>query len=250
MRIVRAELLKLLGLPSAWIAFAVGLVVAPLITFINSSTTVRAIENGTGTAPGGDAGYQELAFGITGAIILGVVAISSEYLTEGEESAGTRQVTTSLTAVPSRARLLVAKTTALILTVAMLATVTTAVTLTITRVVLGDHAEPLSALRALGVVLYWVLSALLAFGITLLTRSGVVPLAVLILNTSLVSVTYLLSRVVDAANYSPDLAGARMFIRDFESSVQIAPVTGGLVMTSWVLAVLAIGVVVFQRRDA
>ncbi|MEV4531057.1 ABC transporter permease [Streptosporangium sp. NPDC049304] len=253
MRIAGAELLKLLGLPSAWIAFVIGLVVSPAIAFLNASTAVRAIENGTGAVPGGDAGYQELAFGVLGAIILGVVAISSEYLTEGEESAGTRQVTTSLTAVPSRTRLLAAKTTALVLTVAVLATVTTAVTLTVTRVVLGDHATSLTAdtaPRALGVVLYWVLTSLLAYGITLLTRNGVIPLTVLILNTSLVSVTYLLSRVIDAANYLPDLVGARMFLRDFRSSVQIAPAIGGLVMTSWVIAVLAVGVAVFRRRDA
>lgn len=253
MRIVRAELLKLLGLPSAWIAFVIGLVVSPTIAFLNASTTARAIENGTRTVPGGDAGYQELAFGVLGAIILGVVAISSEYLTEGEESAGARQVTTSLIAVPSRIGLLAAKATALVLTVAVLATVTTAVTLTLTRVFLGDHAGSLTAEiapRALGVVIYWVLISLLAYGITLLTRNGVIPLTVLILNTSLVSVTYLLSRVIDAANYLPDLVGARMFLRGMRSSAQIAPVTGGLVMTSWVIAVLALGVAVFRRRDA
>ena len=50
MRIVRSELLKLLGLPSAWAALAVSLVVAPVIAFLNSSTAVRAIQDGTATS--------------------------------------------------------------------------------------------------------------------------------------------------------------------------------------------------------
>jgi hypothetical protein len=95
-----------------------------------------------------------------------------------------------------------------------------------------------------------VLTALLAYGITLLTRSGVLPLSVLILNTSVVSVSFLLSRAVPAAGYLPDLAGAHMFVRRIDSPVDIAPATGGLVMAGWVLAVLSAAVFVFRRRDA
>ncbi len=224
---VRTELLKLAGLPSVWAAAALGLLVPPLIAFLNTRTV------GTGI----DSGYVELGFGVVGALVLGVVAAGSEY--RG------RQITTSLICVPSRARFLLAKTGALALTVALLAAVTAVGTLSITGS-LSAGAVP----RIVGVVVYWVLTALLANGITLLTRSGVLPLTILILNTSVVSVSYLLTRVTPLAGYLPDLAGARMFIRDIRSPVDLAPLTGGLVMAAWVLAVLAVAAAVFHRRDA
>jgi ABC-type transport system involved in multi-copper enzyme maturation permease subunit len=239
---IRSELLKLVGLPSVWAAVAVGLLVPPLVTLLNGTPPDPA-----GTA---DAGFQELALGVVGAIILGVVAIGNEYSAAGEESGGTRQIATSLTAVGSRGRFLVAKTAALVLTVASLAAVSAAATMTVTRIVLGDRAPAPTAGRLLGVILYWVLTALLAYGITLLTRSGVLPLAILILNTSVVSVSFLLSRAVPAAGYLPDLAGAHMFIHRIVSPVDIAPVTGGVVMAAWVVALLSAAGFVFHRRDA
>jgi len=251
---IRSELHKLASLPSVWAAIAVGLLVAPVVAYLSSSTTLSAIQAGTDSGPASiDSGFQELAFGVVGAIILGVVAVSSEYVAEGEEATGTRQIITSLTAAPSRARLLIAKAGAVALAVASLAMATSVITLTVTRGLLGEASVPLTADtagRVAGVVVYWVLTALLASGITLFTRSGIVPLAVLILNTSVITVTYLLTRVTALANYLPDMAGLRMFIRELDSPVKIAPLNGGAVMFAWILFVLVAGAIVFQRRDA
>jgi ABC-2 type transport system permease protein len=231
MRLVRAELLKLLGLPSAWAALALCLIVGPAIGYLNRHL------------PSPDAGYQELVFGVVGAIVLGVVAVSGEYRAESAEDAATRQIVTSLTAVPSRPRLLAAKAGALILTMV----VTAAVTATMTLIV---RNAPIAVPRLLGVVVYFVLTALLAFGVTLITRSGIVPLTVLIVNATVVSVSFLISRVLPAANYLPDLAGARMFIRHGEFNLPIGPLTGGVVMACWTVAVVGAGATVFCRRDA
>jgi len=225
--VVRAELVKLAGLPSVWAAAVLGLVVPPLIAFLNS----RAV------AAGVDSGYQELVFGVIGVLVLGAVSVGSEY--RG------RQITTSLICVPSRGRFLAAKTGALVLAVAPLATVSAVLTLGVVGS-LSAEAGP----RIVGVVAYWVLTALLAYGITLLTRSGILPLTILILNTSVVSVTYLLTRVTPLAGYLPDLAGAQLFIRGLDSPVGLTPLTGGLVMAAWVLALLATAAAVFHRRDA
>ena len=67
---------------------------------------------------------------------------------------------------------------------------------------------------------------------------------------SVVSVSFLLTKVTRWANYLPDLAGMRMFLRDLRGSAEIAPVTGGLVMALWVVVIAGIGVTVFSRRDA
>ncbi|MEU9691935.1 ABC transporter permease [Amycolatopsis japonica] len=238
MRAYRGELRKLTSLPSVWAAVAIGVLLPAALTFLNARAAARRGGNV-------DLGFQELAFGVVGAIILGVVAVSSEYTTEGENAGGGRQITTSLTVVPSRRRLLITKLAAMITVVAALATVSSAITLTIVEALgVSDFG------RLPGVVLYWMLTALLASGLTLVTRNGILPLTVLILNTSVVTVTYLLTKLTPLAAFFPDLAGFRMFIERVELPVQLSPVTGGLVMTAWVAALLTAGFLVFRGRDA
>jgi ABC-2 type transport system permease protein len=75
-----------------------------------------------------------------------------------------------------------------------------------------------------------------------------VTLTVLIVNSSVVSVSYLLTKVTPAANYLPDIVGAHMFLNQV-GDVRIAPLTAGLVMTAWVAALLGLGAWLFERRD-
>ncbi|RSM91779.1 ABC transporter permease [Kibdelosporangium aridum] len=241
MNALRGELSKLRSLPSTWTAVAVGLAVPTAIAVLNSSS----LKNAGRTS--GDVGYQELAFGVVGAIILGVVVASSEYVTEGEDSAAGRQIMMSLTVVPSRTRLLAAKIAALTIATTILAAIASTSTLLSVHVILGYGVE---IPRVLGIIVYWVLTSMLAFGITVLARNGIIPLAVLILNTSVVSVTFLLTKLTPLAAYFPDLAGARMFVGEMAVPVQLSPVVGGLVMAGWVVAVLLAGLVIFARRDA
>lgn len=242
MRALRAELSKLATLPFVGLAIAAGLVVPTGIAFITSLTTT----------PGPDTGFSELAIGVLGAIILGVAAIGSEYTAEGEESAGSRQITTTLTAIPSRVRLLLAKVAAVVIATAVLAIVAIALVFATMQILLGPDAPALDGdtlARAGGVVIYWVLMALLGFGLTVLTRNGIIPMAILVANSSAVTVTYLLAQSIPAANYLPDLAGMRMFTT-VRTSVDIEPHTGGLVMAAWVVALLIAAGAVFTRRDA
>ncbi|WP_350280687.1 hypothetical protein [Kribbella sp. HUAS MG21] len=240
MKLIHAELLKLATLPAAWIAAALAVILPAGVAALNARSTMER---------GADAGFQDLAAGVSGAIVLGVVAVSSEYLAEGAESGGGRQLTTSLTAVASRSRFLLAKAAAVGTTVALLALVSSAVTL-VTTSLTGTSISTAELPRVGGVTAYWVLTALLAGGITLVTRSGIVPLTFFIVNMSVVSVSFLLTKVTRWANYLPDLAGMRMFLRDLRGSAEIAPVTGGLVMALWVVVMAGIGVTVFSRRDA
>ncbi|MFC4592555.1 ABC transporter permease [Sphaerisporangium corydalis] len=241
-------------MPTVWIAMAAGVLVPSVVAGITSSAALDAITRGAERAAGVDIGYQELAFGVVGVIILGVVGISSEYFTESEESGGGRQITTSLTAVPSRLRFLLAKAATIAIGSALLAVVAVFTTMGVVHVVLGEHAPVLGIEelpRLAGVVCYWVYTSLLAFGVTVLTRHGVIPLAVLIANTSVVTVTYLLTKITLLANYLPDMAGIRMFIRKIaDNTVEISPLVGDLVMTAWVMVLLMIAAAVFTRRDA
>ncbi len=246
---VRAELRKLLGLPTARVGLVLGALIAPLIVLLNASYTRRGIADGTITDTS-DLGLQDLGIGLIGPMILGVVVMSSEYTSTGEDAPGARQLTATLTAVPDRLRLLAAKATALVLVVAAQAVVTATATLALTQVLHGEHVPAPAPARVGAAILYWVLIALLAYAITLITRNGIVPLTLLIINSTVVSVSYLLTKVTDVAAYLPDIVGAHMFIRSADFPVEIAPVTAGLVMTAWVAGLLAVGAVLFHRRDA
>ena len=243
MKAARAELIKLTSLPAVWIAVAIGLVLPAGVTLLNASNSHAR--------PSADTGFRELAIGVIAAIVIGVVAVSSEYLAEGEDSGSSRQITTSLTAVPSRSRFLLAKAAAIAATVGLLALITSAITLTATDLSSADVSIGTSDVpRVLGITAYWIFSALLAAGITLVTRSGIIPLSVLIVNISVVSVSFLLTKVTHFAYYFPDLAGTHLFLRASDDPVGLSPVVGGLVMGLWVAAVAGIGATVFVRRDA
>jgi len=244
--LVRAEFRKLLGLPTAWAGLVLGTLMAPAVILLNAPYTRRAIAAGTLTDRS-DLGLRDLGIGLIGPMVLGVVMVSSEYTSTGDDAPGARQLISTLTAMPSRLRVLAAKAAALVAVVMAQAALTATATLTLTHVLYGIAPSPP---RVVGAILYWVLTALLAFAIALITRSGIVPLTLLILNSTVVSVSFLLTKVTDLAAYLPDIAGARMFIRGSAIPVEIAPVTAGLVMTAWVVALLAIGAALFDRRDA
>lgn len=249
MRLLAAELRKLATLPGVWIGAVVAMVAPAGFVIIAARQAAHY-----GVLPDADDGYGQLALlGVIGAIVIGVLAVASEYAAEDAEAGGGRPIATSLTVRPGRLGLLAAKLSATGLAVVLLAALSTPLTL-----VVGSLANfgDLSAVgsedvgRGLGVVIYWLLTALIAAGTTLLTRSGTIPMAVLIVNSSVVSVTYLLSQRVAAANFFPDLAGIAMFIQTRPTSLTIEPLVGGLVMLGWTVALLAIGAAVFQRRDA
>lgn len=225
--LLRTELRKLAGLPSAWVAAGLGLCFPALLVTLSSRNVPASPDDG----------FMQLTVGVLGPLVLGTIAAGSEY------RGG--QLRTSLLCVPSRLRLLAAKTAAVMLTVAVTAALSAVLTLAVAGALRGG-AGP----RIAGVVVYWVLGALLAYGITLLTRSGILPLTVLIVNTTAVSFSYLLTKVTPLAAFLPDLAGARMYLHDMDTPGDLGPVTGGLVMAAWVAALLGIAGYVFHRRDA
>ncbi|MCM4084529.1 hypothetical protein [Paractinoplanes hotanensis] len=243
---MRAELSKLLGLPTAWVGLALGLVAAPALVFVNTPGLRRALESERIA----DLGYENLGIGLLGALILGVVAVSSEYTSTGDDSPGAHQMTATLLAMPRRSRLLVAKGVALSLVVAVQGTLTASATMVLTQVMLPDYAPPFAPARIAAAVLYWTLLGLLAFATTLIFRNGIITLTVFIVNSSVVSVSYLLTKLTPWAAYLPDIVGAHMFLRSMPGETHIPPVTAGLVMTAWVAAFLVAAGFFFTRRSA
>jgi ABC-2 type transport system permease protein len=242
--LIRAELRKVLGLPTAGIGLALGVLLSPLVVLINAPAVRR------GGLASGDTGLVELGIGLIGPMILGVVIVSSELTSTGDDAPRARQLTATLLAAPRRLRLLTAKTAALMLLVALQASVAVAATVGLTHALHGDQVPVPAFARLVAAVVYWVLLALLAYSITLIARNGIVPLTFLIVNSTFVSFSYLLTKVTKAAAYLPDIVGAQMFLRGGDFVVRIPPVTAGLVMSAWIAAFLAAGALFFHRRDA
>ncbi|MGF7047286.1 ABC-type transport system involved in multi-copper enzyme maturation permease subunit [Paenibacillus sp. DS2015] len=258
MRAFNAELSKLFSLPGIWLAFLIGAFAPAVIAALDSIQEKVEIIAGVSTRLS-EVGYTGLVLGVQGIIILGVLAVSSEYLTESSESGGGQQITTSLTVVSSRFHFLLAKAGAVTVISILLCIIAIMTTVSATHLILGEYAPAFEASRLIGVVCYWTFTALIAFGITVLTKNGIIPLAVLMINSSVVSFSVLLSRVTKLAFYLPDRAGAEMFMFTSDkfhtpSTGSLfdrfhTPFTGGLVMFAWVVVIFIVAAIVFYRRD-
>ncbi|MCW5253665.1 ABC transporter permease subunit [Streptomyces sp. SHP 1-2] len=177
------------------------------------------------------------------AMAFGTVAVSSEY--HGNS------IRTSLAAVPRRGRWLAAKllvVAAPVLAVGLLAALAA---LLVARSVLGPAASTVTVEEQIrGVVgcgVYFTLMALLAAGLTVLFRSGVATLSVLI--PFILIVSFVVGDVVGGVvGYLPDRAGQVVI---HQTSVGApGPWTGLAVTALWAAAALAAGAWRLRRRDA
>ena len=258
--VLGAELRKAALLPAVWAAVLAAFAGSVLIALLNSFSARTAIASGRseqlGLTSPFELGYAAIPLvGTVGAVVLGVVVIGSEYTANSADAGGGRQITATLAAAPHRVRLLSAK--ALTVAAAVVATAAAAIptSVGVARLVMGGTApETVSAEEALhrflGAALYWTLMGLIAFAVTVLTRSGTIPLIVLTVNSSLVSFSLLLTRLTPLAHWLPDTAGRRLFGEwaAVEGGLDTGP--GALVMAAWTLGMLVVAAAVFSRRDA
>lgn len=248
---VRSEGRKLGSLPVMLLTCVATVVATVGLAAIMSWTVSSSIDSDPGAmwegfSPEAEA-LQVIHFGQIGMIALGVLAVSNEYAGD--------QIRTSLLAVPSRGRFLTAKAAAVALMALLVALVTVPLTFLIAQIGLGDHGYPLDSmpdgpvLEALGgAVLYYILIALLAAGVTFLARSAVAPLTVLAI--MVLAVSQFLSMFTDLADFLPDRAGGQMSRLEDHTATGLSALQGGAVMVAWLVAVWLVAVVVFRRRDA
>ncbi|GAB94784.1 ABC-type transport system involved in multi-copper enzyme maturation permease subunit [Kineosphaera limosa] len=256
--VLGAELSKALTLPATWVGVGVAAAGSIALTLLNASMIAADLRAGRFdqfvSASPTEAAFAAMPLGTVGAVVLGVVIMSSEYAPSNAEVGGGRQIGATLTAMPGRAGVLAAKAAVLAALVTAVAAVTLPATVGIARIIIGAGHESVglaeTVTRGAGGALYWVLTGLLALAITTLTRSGVLPLIVLVLNSSIVSLSLLLTHLTPLAHWLPDLAGRRLFgeIDTIEGGLEALP--GAVVMAAWTLGLLAIAAASFRGRDA
>lgn len=242
-RAVAAELSKLRTLPA--VALTVGGTVATAI--------VLAAALAAGDAPGGpvDIVLRTVPFLQVGLVVLGVVAVSSEY-------AG-RQIRTTLTAVPARGTALAGK--AIACLAAALVTSAAAVAAAVgaawwvvdepaAAVARGVSTASGGALEpwwpVVGAVAYLALIGLLAHVVAVLLRSLVPPL-VAVLGVVLV-VSPLLTGFTEHARWLPDRAGSLLYLP--ADDALLTPGTGALVLAAWIVTLGTAAAGTFLARDS
>ena len=213
-RTAAAELVKLWGLPAVP-ATALGTVVAGAVL--------------------GAAGTQVVPLLQVGPILLGILAAATEY-------AG-RQIATTLIVTPNRLRLLAGKTVAYLVT----ATATSGAALTAARLARTVRdAGPAAAWPIAGAAVYLVLIGLLALGLAVLLRSLIAPLAGLLALVLIVSPV--LAGWTGHARWLPDRAGQLLYLPDADPL--LTPVTGTVVLLTWIALAAGAAQRTFRARDA
>ncbi|MFF2620752.1 ABC transporter permease [Oerskovia jenensis] len=254
-----AELHKAVTLPAVWVGAAVAVLGTAALTLLNSVGVRDALVAGrpedAGYGSAFDTAFASMPIGTVGAVVIGVVAMSSEFTANSPDAGGGRQIGTTLVAVPRRVGALLAKAAVVVLLVLVTSAVAIPASVALAETIVGEAASSTVVVdeavgRVLGTALYWTLTALLALSVTVFTRSGVVPLLVLVVNSSLVSVSLLLTNLTPLAHWLPDMAGRRLFGDVDTVAGGLAAVPGALVMTGWAVALLVVATAVFSRRDA
>ena len=189
-------------------------------------------------------GFETAGFGQPLGILLAALITGTEYL-DG-------QLRTTLVATPKRGRVLAAK----LLIVAGLGAgigwVGIGLSVLVKHTALGEHGLALGQFTAgmgwnlLGVGVNYALIALIAAGITILARTFIVTLVVLV--PLVLGVTISLVGILPALKYFPDLAGIQLLM-PYPGVGVLEPLPGGIVMALWALVICGLAWALFRKRD-
>ncbi|MGI5159807.1 ABC transporter permease [Microbispora sp. CA-102843] len=235
-----AELSKLVSLPATWLTLG-GTLVVNLVLAI--AFTIAGLGGSTGTRSAPDIGLASIGYAQAGFVILGVLAVCSEY-TGG-------QIRTTLTAMPRRALQFTAKHLALAIVVLPAAAITAASGVVLAAGVLGDTAAPATSGRVAGALggatAYLALTTLISAAVGALLRRTLA--AVVVLLGYFFIVGPLLRDHTPAARYLPDSAGFAMWFPPADDASAVTPVHGALLLMAWTVVLIALVVLGYRLWD-
>ena len=239
--ILRAEFTKTLTLRSIRASLAAALI-APAALALASGL---AFDPARGTQfPLESHGFETAGFGQPLVILLAALITGTEYL-DG-------QLRTTLIATPKRGRVLSAKLLIVAGLSAVIGWVGIGASVLIKHAVLGEHGlaldqfTPAMGWNLLSVGINYALIALIAAGITIIARTLIVTLVVLV--PLVLGITISLIGVIPILKYLPDLAGIQLLMR-YPGVGVLEPLPGGIVMTLWAIALGGIAWAFFRTRD-
>ena len=240
---IRSEWTKAITLRSVQITVAAGLLVPPALA-VASGLAFDPHAGLNADYPIASHGFETAGFGQPIVILLAALVTGHEYL-DGA-------LKTSLLATPQRGRVLGAKFILLALMSVAIAVFATAIAVVIKHAALGSNGlspgEFTSGMAGnlLTVALNYCLISLLAAAITVLARTMIVTLVVLV--PLVLGLTISLLALLPFLKYLPDLAGIQL-LTGYPEIGLLAPLPGALVMTAWTAALMVASWLAFRRRD-
>lgn len=193
-----------------------------------------------------DRGFEAAGFGQPLIILLASLIVSSEY--------ANGQIRTSLAATPKRTRLLTAKTIVTAVLSTLIGLVATPIAVLLEQWTMANSAGsgfvPVFTREMQGnvltVALNYILIALIAQSLTVITRSIIATIVVLV--PMVLGFTIGLVPMFPILRFLPDLAGIQLLTR-YPGIPLLAPLPGALVMTTWAIMMLVLSMVFFDRQD-
>ncbi|MFK0402307.1 ABC transporter permease [Microbacterium sp. NPDC090225] len=228
LRSIRATLVAALVVPAV-LAFASGL------TFDPVSGSRFSLESH---------GFETAGFGQPLVILLAALISGNEYL-DG-------QLRTTLIATPKRGRVLAAKLVIVTVAGAAIGWVAIGSAVLIEHAALGEYGLPLAQFTVgmgwnlLGVGINYALIALIAAAVTVIARTVIVTLVVLV--PLVLGITISLVGTVPILKYLPDLAGIQLLM-PYPGVGVLDPLLGGGVMMLWAVVLIGIAWALFRTRD-
>ncbi|RUR01540.1 ABC transporter permease [Labedella endophytica] len=243
LRTLRAEWTKALSLPSIIGALVAAIVVPPALA-VASGLSLDPTVAAASSFPIESHGFETAGFGQPLVILLAALVAGTEY------SGG--QLRTMLLADPRRGRVLAAKLVVVTTLAVFVGLLGTTAAVVLKHATLGEHGLSLSEFTAgmgwnlIGVSINYVLIGLIAALLTLLTRSIVVALAVLV--PLVLGVTLSLLGLAPLLKYLPDVAGMQL-LTSYPGVGLLDPIPGGIVMATWTVLLGIAGWLAFRARD-
>ena len=247
-----SEVVKLLTLRSVRVAILTTVALCVGMAALTAPSIGDAMAlNDPGLAPGTTpetVGLEWVGLGLIGVSIVGVIAGSSEYTGH--------QLKTSLISVPSRTRITVTKSLALLAVTVTMAVVAIPALSLLSQLGLGElgvlqEGVPASLIwRWLGGLLVWGATAQIGFALGVLLRQAILPLFLMIVISQL---TLPLVHLVPFAQYLPFAAGTLLYdpgmITGSTPNAYLPPLIAGALVLGWTGLLVGVALIRFQKRD-
>jgi len=253
-RVIGSEWIKFRTLRSTWISLG-----ASVVLLVGFGAIASAVSStGSGGPPGGQDSFDPLTTVLTGAnlavLLIGVIGCLA-----GAREYGSRMITATMTAVPGRWQVVVAKATVLTGVVFTAALLATFAAFGIGMSILSANGADTVSLTDSGVLTslvgmagYLTAIALLGLALGVLLRSvassiGVLIAGILILPT--IAGALLPDSWSTLLQYLPNQAAASFTAMGADDGDTLGSVAGVLVLAGWVVVALAGATAATRRRD-
>lgn len=240
---LRAELTKTFTLRSIQGTILAALIVPPALA-LASGLAFDPEAAAASSFPLESHGFETAGFGQPLIILLAALIAGTEYFDS--------QLRTTLLATPHRGQVFGAKLTVISGLAAVIGLLATAAAVLLKHAALGDHGLTPAQFTTgmgwnlLGVAINYTLIALLAAGVTIITRTLVVTLVVLV--PLVLGLTISLLGVLPILKYLPDLAGIQL-LTSYPGVGLLDPIPGALIMTGWAATSTGLAWILFRQRD-